>query len=90
MSPNVSTMANVWTASEAISACAHRATLANAVREMSMNVCQTPVIPEGHITASSSPTATDVNAALDTQVRDVIRCLMDVKEDPAEMEEHVL
>lgn len=70
--------------------CVHRATLANAAKEMSMSVCQIPVIPEGHTTASSSPTATGVNAALDTQVRDVIRSLMDAKEDPAEMEGHVL
>lgn len=34
----------------------------------STSVCQTPVTPEGPTTASNSPTATAVNAALDIQV----------------------
>lgn len=50
-----------------------------------MSVCQTPVTQEAHTTAYSSLTATDVNAALDTQVSDVTKYLMDVKEGPAEM-----
>lgn len=51
-----------------------------------MSACQTPVIQEAHTTAYSSLTATAVNVALDTQVSDVTKCLMDVKEGPAEME----
>lgn len=70
--------------------CAHLAMWASAVKVMSMSACQTLVTPEGPTTAFSSPTATDVNAALDTQVNAVTRCLMGAKEDPAGMEEHVL
>lgn len=57
---------------------------------MSTSVCQTPVTLEDPTTAFSSPTATAANAALDTQVSAVTRCLMAAKEDPAGMEEHVL
>lgn len=55
-----------------------------------MSACLTPVIPEAHTTASSSPTAIAVNVALDIQVSDVTKYLMAVKEDPAEMEAAVL
>lgn len=56
----------------------------------STSVCQTPVTPEGPTTAFSSPTATVANAALDIQVNVVTKCLMAVKEDPAETEDRVL
>lgn len=55
-----------------------------------MNACQTLVTPEAPTTASSSPIAIAVNAALDTQVSAVTRCLMAAKEDPAETEGLVL
>lgn len=55
-----------------------------------MSVCLTPVIQEAHTTAYSSPTAIVVNVALDIQVSDVTKYLMDVKEGPAEMEAAVL
>lgn len=48
--------------------CVCPATWVNAARETSTSACQTPVTPEGPTTAFSSPTATDVNAALVTQV----------------------
>lgn len=70
--------------------CAHQAMLGSAVKVTSTSVCQTPVTPEDRTTASSSPTATDVNVALDTQVSVVTKCLTAVKEGPAGMEEHVL
>lgn len=55
-----------------------------------MSVCLTPVTQEAHTTASSSPTAIAANVALDTQVSDVTKYLMGVKEGPAEMEAAVL
>lgn len=51
-----------------------------------MSACQTPAIPEAHTTAYSSPTVIVVNVALATQVSDVTKYLMDVKEGPAETE----
>lgn len=54
-----------------------------------MSAYQTPVIQEARTTAYSSPTATVVNVVLDTQVSDVTKYLMDVREGPAEMEELV-
>lgn len=55
-----------------------------------MNACQTLVTPEAPTTASSSRIATAANAALDTQVSAVTRCLMAAKGDPAETEGLVL
>lgn len=89
-SPSASTTASVWTALEATNACARRATWVSAVKVMSTSVCQTLVILGVHTTAFSSPTATAANAALDTQVSAVTRCLMAAKGDPAEMEARVL
>lgn len=51
-----------------------------------MSACLTPVIQEVHTTAYSSPTAIAVNVVLDTQVSDVTKYLMAVKEGLAEME----
>lgn len=79
-------MVNAWTVLEDISACAHQATWGSDVKGMLMSVCRTPVTQEARTTAYSSLTAIDVNAALDTQVSDVTKYLMDVKGGPAEME----
>lgn len=60
------------------------------MKAMSTSACQTLATPEAPTTASSSPTATVANAAPDTQVSAVTRCLMAAKDDPAETEGLVL
>lgn len=67
-SQSASTTASAWIELEATTASAPRGMSGSAARETSTSVCPTPVTRGAHTAASSSPTTTAANVALDTQV----------------------